>query len=144
MFSSPVDSRAAINATTLSNKTPGAKPWYVPARTTYVFEHSFTRSLVLTIHIYICTCRCIYSLFVMHRRTDLWGPDGKLTQVDPQQVAYHDTSCCIQRPSLIRTASSTHGYTNTSRRIPSSLCPSTPVRASVSASNSRTTRCRSC
>lgn len=28
----------------------------------------------------------------MHRRTDLWGPDGKLTQVDPQQVAYHDTS----------------------------------------------------
>jgi hypothetical protein len=33
---------------------PGGQPFFIPAGT-----------------------RCIYSVFAMHRRTDLWGPDGK-------------------------------------------------------------------
>ncbi|KAH8119743.1 cytochrome P450 monooxygenase pc-1 [Phellopilus nigrolimitatus] len=49
----PFDQRSTINATTLPNKIPGAKPWYIPART-----------------------RVVYSVFLMHRRTDLWGPDA--------------------------------------------------------------------
>jgi cytochrome P450 len=48
----PFNSRTSIKATTLPNKT-GNKPWFVPART-----------------------RVTYSVFLMHRRTDLWGPDG--------------------------------------------------------------------
>jgi len=28
-------------------------------------------------------CRVIYSVFLMHRRTDLWGPDGELGLVKP-------------------------------------------------------------
>lgn len=48
MLFSPFDSRATINATTLSNKTPGAKPWYVPARTRYGFR-TMSLYFILTI-----------------------------------------------------------------------------------------------
>ncbi|KAH9913197.1 cytochrome P450 [Amylocystis lapponica] len=39
--------------TTWPSKTPGGKPWYIPANT-----------------------RVQYSVYVMHRREDLWGPDA--------------------------------------------------------------------
>ncbi|THV04324.1 cytochrome P450 [Dendrothele bispora CBS 962.96] len=47
----PFDGRTPKYATTLPNKN--GKPWYIPADT-----------------------RCIYSVFLMHRREDLWGPDA--------------------------------------------------------------------
>ncbi|EJD03502.1 cytochrome P450 monooxygenase pc-1 [Fomitiporia mediterranea MF3/22] len=56
----PFDVRQSIKATTLSNKTPGARPWYVPAHTSV-----------------------IYSVFLMHRREDLWGPDAN--EFDPDR-----------------------------------------------------------
>ncbi|KAJ7062885.1 cytochrome P450 [Mycena amicta] len=46
-------SRASKKATVWPATRPGEKALYVPART-----------------------RCRYSVFVMHRRTDLWGPDA--------------------------------------------------------------------
>ncbi|KAJ3827534.1 cytochrome P450 [Lentinula raphanica] len=49
----PFDMRQSNKHTTLPPITPGGKPFFVPAWT-----------------------RCIYSVFVMHRRTDLWGPDA--------------------------------------------------------------------
>ncbi|KAI5115359.1 hypothetical protein M0805_009652 [Coniferiporia weirii] len=49
----PFDTRKSINATTLANLNPQGKPWYVPPRTGVA-----------------------YSVFMMHRRTDLWGPDA--------------------------------------------------------------------
>ncbi|KAL5519382.1 hypothetical protein ACEPAH_1065 [Sanghuangporus vaninii] len=60
----PLDQRSSINATTLVNKTPGAKPFYVPPRTMVV-----------------------YSVFLMHRRTDLWGPDAN--EFDPDRFLDH-------------------------------------------------------
>ncbi|KAF7356180.1 hypothetical protein MVEN_00949300 [Mycena venus] len=47
-------SRTSKNATTWPPIKPGEKPLYVPPRTR----------------------RCRYSVFLMHRRTDLWGPDA--------------------------------------------------------------------
>ncbi|KAJ6607884.1 cytochrome P450 [Mycena sp. CBHHK59/15] len=49
----PLDSRSSKNATTWPATTPGGSPLYVPART-----------------------KIIYAVFLMHRRTDLWGPDA--------------------------------------------------------------------
>ncbi|KAL5494824.1 hypothetical protein ACEPAI_286 [Sanghuangporus weigelae] len=60
----PFDMRSSINATTFVNKTPGGKPFYVPPRT-----------------------RIIYSVFLMHRRTDLWGPDAQ--EFDPDRFLDH-------------------------------------------------------
>lgn len=46
---------------TISNTNyPGSKPWYIPART-----------------------KVIYSVFIMHRRKDLWGPDAE--KFDPNR-----------------------------------------------------------
>ncbi|KAJ7123182.1 cytochrome P450 [Mycena epipterygia] len=49
----PFDGRVSKNATTWPPTKPGDKPLYVPAKTL-----------------------CRYSVFLMHRRTDLWGPDA--------------------------------------------------------------------
>ncbi|KAJ7174420.1 cytochrome P450 [Mycena filopes] len=49
----PFDIRSSKKATTWPSTTSGGKPFYVPANTT-----------------------CRYSVFWMHRRTDLWGPDA--------------------------------------------------------------------
>ncbi|KAH8108379.1 cytochrome P450 monooxygenase pc-1 [Phellopilus nigrolimitatus] len=55
----PFDVRQSINATTFSNSNPGGKPWYIPPRTSVS-----------------------YSVFMMHRRTDLWGPDAMESDPD--------------------------------------------------------------
>ncbi|THV01193.1 cytochrome P450, partial [Dendrothele bispora CBS 962.96] len=47
----PIDARSPKKDATLPNKN--GKPWYIPAGT-----------------------RCFYSVFLMHRREDLWGPDA--------------------------------------------------------------------
>ncbi|KAI5115351.1 hypothetical protein M0805_004636 [Coniferiporia weirii] len=57
----PFDTRKSINATTLANLNPQGKPWYVPLRTGVA-----------------------YSVFMMHRRTDLWGPDAH--NFDPNRL----------------------------------------------------------
>ncbi|KAJ3994481.1 cytochrome P450 [Lentinula boryana] len=49
----PFNMRQSNKHTTLPPIKPGDKPIFIPAWT-----------------------RCIYSVFVMHRRTDLWGPDA--------------------------------------------------------------------
>ncbi|EJD03501.1 CYP63 cytochrome P450 monooxygenase-like protein [Fomitiporia mediterranea MF3/22] len=56
----PFNMRQSIKATTLPNKTPGARPWYVPAH-----------------------CGISYSVLLMHRRADLWGPDAH--EFDPDR-----------------------------------------------------------
>ncbi|KAJ7755198.1 cytochrome P450 [Mycena metata] len=49
----PFDLRASKRATTWPSTEPGGKPFYIPAGIS-----------------------CRYSVFLMHRRTDLWGPDA--------------------------------------------------------------------
>ena len=49
----PFNSRASIAPMTWKNVDPTKPDWYVPPRS-----------------------RCLYSVLVMHRRKDLWGPDG--------------------------------------------------------------------
>ncbi|KAJ7196989.1 cytochrome P450 monooxygenase pc-3 [Mycena pura] len=56
----PVDGRASKNATTWPATTPDGRPLYVPANT-----------------------KIVYSVFWMHRRTDLWGPDA--LEFDPDR-----------------------------------------------------------
>jgi hypothetical protein len=51
----PNGKRTSINATTWPATTPGGPPLYVPANT-----------------------KVVYTVFLMHRRKDLWGPDGIL------------------------------------------------------------------
>ncbi|THH18201.1 hypothetical protein EW146_g2752 [Bondarzewia mesenterica] len=56
----PFNSRCAAGSTLLPSTVPGGKPIYVPAGT-----------------------RVMYSVFLMHRRTDLWGPDAM--EFDPDR-----------------------------------------------------------
>ncbi|KAJ7123185.1 cytochrome P450 [Mycena epipterygia] len=56
----PLDGRASKKATTWPATTPGGRPFYVPANT-----------------------KIIYAVFLMHRRTDLWGPDA--LEFDPDR-----------------------------------------------------------
>ncbi|KDQ55429.1 hypothetical protein JAAARDRAFT_37440 [Jaapia argillacea MUCL 33604] len=56
----PFNVRTSIGATTWPSKRADGKPYYIPART-----------------------RCPYSVFLMHRRTDLWGPDA--LEFDPDR-----------------------------------------------------------
>ncbi|KAF8164833.1 cytochrome P450 [Crassisporium funariophilum] len=51
--------RMSCKAAIWTSKTPGSKPYYVPANT-----------------------RILYSIFNMHRRTDLWGPDALVFDPD--------------------------------------------------------------
>ncbi|PFH46977.1 hypothetical protein AMATHDRAFT_198725 [Amanita thiersii Skay4041] len=56
----PFNIRESINATTWPNPDPSQKPYYIPAGT-----------------------KTAYSVFMMHRRTDLWGPDAE--EFDPDR-----------------------------------------------------------
>ncbi|TFK35054.1 cytochrome P450 monooxygenase pc-3 [Crucibulum laeve] len=49
----PFDGRTSNRPTVWHTKTLGSQPIYIPADT-----------------------KCLYSVFIMHRRTDLWGPDA--------------------------------------------------------------------
>ena len=52
--SSTLISRESVNARVWPNPDPTQKPYYIPAKT-----------------------KVVYSVFMMQKRTDLWGPDGK-------------------------------------------------------------------
>ncbi|KAA1476745.1 cytochrome P450 [Dentipellis sp. KUC8613] len=56
----PFNTRTAIRDTVWPSKVPGRPPFFVPAGT-----------------------RCVYSVFMMHRRKDLWGPDA--LEFDPDR-----------------------------------------------------------
>ncbi|KAF8959382.1 cytochrome P450 [Flammula alnicola] len=56
----PFNIRISKKATTWPSKTPGGKPFYIPANT-----------------------RTPYGVFMMHRRKDLWGPDA--LEFDPDR-----------------------------------------------------------
>ncbi|KAF8998701.1 cytochrome P450 monooxygenase pc-3 [Cyathus striatus] len=56
----PLNGRNAKRDTVLSPSTPGELPLYIPAKT-----------------------KCTYSVFIMHRREDLWGPDA--LEFDPDR-----------------------------------------------------------
>ncbi|EGO03065.1 hypothetical protein SERLA73DRAFT_158706 [Serpula lacrymans var. lacrymans S7.3] len=56
----PANVRESINDTTLSSPNPGEKPLFIPAKTTVA-----------------------YSVLLMHRRPDLWGPDAD--EFDPDR-----------------------------------------------------------
>ncbi|KAF8126892.1 cytochrome P450 [Boletus edulis] len=55
----PFNIRESIRATTLPSSNPSEKPYYVPANT-----------------------QVSYSVFLMHRRKDLWGPDAEAFDPD--------------------------------------------------------------
>jgi len=56
----PFNERTSVNDTTFSSPDPSGKPFYIPKGT-----------------------RCCYSVFIMHRRKDLWGPDAE--EFDPDR-----------------------------------------------------------
>jgi cytochrome P450 len=60
----PFNIRESVKATTLSSSDPSEKPYYVPAKT-----------------------QVSYSVFHMHRRKDLWGPDAE--EFDPDRFLDH-------------------------------------------------------
>ncbi|KAF8547417.1 cytochrome P450 [Imleria badia] len=60
----PFNVRQSVKATTLSSPDPSEKPYYVPANT-----------------------QITYSVLIMHRRKDLWGPDAD--EFDPDRFLDH-------------------------------------------------------
>ncbi|TFY78271.1 hypothetical protein EWM64_g5740 [Hericium alpestre] len=52
----PLNSRTSVKDTVFPGLKPGQKPWFIPKGTL-----------------------CVYSIWQMHRRTDLWGPDGAIS-----------------------------------------------------------------
>ncbi|KAK0219150.1 cytochrome P450 [Armillaria fumosa] len=60
----PFNSREFISATTFPSEDPSEKPFYIPAST-----------------------KILYSVFLMHRRKDLWGPDAE--EFDPDRFLDH-------------------------------------------------------
>lgn len=56
----PFNIRESVNETVWPSQQPGTQPWYIPAKT-----------------------QVSYSVFVMHRRKDLWGPDAE--EFDPDR-----------------------------------------------------------
>ena len=59
---SPINSRCSIKPMRWKNTTPGQPDHYIPPRS-----------------------RCLYSVLIMHRRKDLWGPDGASAVVHVQE-----------------------------------------------------------
>ncbi|KAK0200571.1 cytochrome P450, partial [Desarmillaria ectypa] len=60
----PFNVRDSINATTFPSDDPSEKPLFIPAHT-----------------------KALYSVFLMHRRKDLWGPDAE--EFDPDRFLDH-------------------------------------------------------
>ncbi|KAG7443776.1 cytochrome P450 monooxygenase pc-3 [Guyanagaster necrorhizus] len=60
----PFNVRESISATTFPSEDPSEKPLYIPANT-----------------------KVSYSVFIMHRRKDLWGPDAE--EFDPDRFLDH-------------------------------------------------------
>ncbi|KAF8652410.1 hypothetical protein AX14_008413, partial [Amanita brunnescens Koide BX004] len=56
----PLNVRESINVTTWPNPDPAQKPYYIPANT-----------------------KTVHPVFMMQRRTDLWGPDA--LEFDPDR-----------------------------------------------------------
>jgi cytochrome P450 len=57
---SAINARASVKATTFPPTTPGSKPFFIPAKSQFM-----------------------YSVFIMQRRKDLWGPDA--LEFDPER-----------------------------------------------------------
>lgn len=129
--------RYSNKATVWPSLIPRGKPFYIPANT-----------------------RILYSVFVMHRSRDLWGPDGKPVVPLRKYIKY---SLPHQPRSSTPIDSWTRGCTNISSRTRLFSYHSTPDLESVSANkyvllpfpirydvglltcrSSRTTRFRSC
>ncbi|SJL14432.1 uncharacterized protein ARMOST_17889 [Armillaria ostoyae] len=72
----PFDLRDSINATTLPSEDPSENPFYIPAHT-----------------------KTLYSVFLMHRRKDLWGPDAE--EFDPDRFLDHRLKTYLIRNPFI-------------------------------------------
>ena len=57
-----------------------SKSIYIPANTLFVL-HFFLFRDYMYLFIDRNGCSCLYSVLVMHRRTDLWGPDGIMISI---------------------------------------------------------------
>ncbi|KAJ7485205.1 cytochrome P450 monooxygenase pc-2 [Mycena galericulata] len=75
----PIDTRVSKNATTWPPIKPGDKPLYVPAHTNSVPSRLSFRGIPQP----LTPGSIRYSVFWMHRRTDLWGPDA--SKFDPDR-----------------------------------------------------------
>ena len=110
----------SVGESTWPSSDPTEKPFYIPAKTP-VF----------------------YSAMLTHRRTDLWGPDGKRACLAHASALL--TELGTQRSSSTRTGSSTTACGSTSRPSRTSSTRSTRARASAWGSRCAvlpSTRCR--